>query len=491
MPKQNRKRKHIRQDEDDFEIMAPKNKFRPFDKAAQAEEEYLSNFLFGGSENFLKSLDETESMVETPISLSPDSGMGDEDCGECSERKPAWIDEDDGIDVGYALNVQGRTLPKGGVNDRFNRYSNLLKHKFENVVGNPKWAALKKDQEFSDSDDDMLQTCGFIAKTVKHTLPSHTLEFKKLKDLNSETYNEGIVNCIEFHPTSTVALVAGNSGLASLFAVDGKNNNKLHSVAFERFPILSAQFVHAGNEAILGSRQSHLFSYDLLAAKTVRVPLPHGLTQCKQFVVSSDDKCMAVAGKWGEVHILSTKSKERLCLLKQDGDVTALSFSPNGSLLYGHSTTGEITVWDMNMRRVKHKWTDEGCLEGSTLSIAPSNQFVAAGSTHGIVNLYGVEDVLKTKLPKPRKTLFNLTTGITNLRFNSTSEIVAFTSTDIENSVRLFHIGTGSVFSNFPPFETKLGNITAMNFSPGSGYLAFGNKKSTVALYRLKHFKTY
>lgn len=145
----------------------------------------------------------------------------------------------------------------------------------------------------------------------------------------------------------------------------------------------------------------------------------------------------------------------------------------------------------MNMHRVKHKFTDEGCIHGTTLTISSSNQFLAAGSAQGVVNLYGMEDVLQNKLPKPRKTILNLTTGISDLKFNPSSEILAFCSADIQNSVKLFHIGSGTVFNNFPSFGTKIGNITKLNFSPGSGYIAFGNRKSIVPLYRLKHFKNY
>lgn len=497
MPKQNRKRKHDTQPNDvEYEILAPKNKFKPFDEQAQAEEEQLSMILFGGASSFLKSLEEAEQEnVSAPMVSTPDSGVVEDDSDDSEDRcrKPAWMDEDDdGIEVGHALDAQGRRLPRGGINERSNQYSKLLKHKFETVVGTPSWAALKKSRDYaSDSDDEILQTCGFIKKTVKQNLPQTTIEFKKVKDLNSETLSEGIINCVEFHPKSTAALVAGNSGIVSLFAVDGKRNSKLHSIAFERFPILCAYFAHDGNEAVLGSRQSHIYSYDLMAAKAIKVPLPHGLTQCKKFVLSPDSKFMAVAGKWGEVHILASRTKERMGLLKQDNDVTALAFSPSGNVLYGHSNTGEVTVWDMNMGRVRHKWIDEGCLQGSTLSVSSSNQFIAAGSTQGIVNLYGVDDVLQNNLPKPRKTVFNLTTAISDLKFNSSSETFAFCSTDIENSVRLFHVGSGTVFSNFPPFGTKLGHISAINFSPGSGYIAFGNKKSVVSLYRLKHFKNY
>lgn len=145
----------------------------------------------------------------------------------------------------------------------------------------------------------------------------------------------------------------------------------------------------------------------------------------------------------------------------------------------------------MNMRRVKHKFIDEGCLQGTTIVASTSNQFLATGSAQGVVNLYNMEDVLQHKLPKPRKTILNLTTSINNLKFNPSSEILALSSAEVQNSIKLFHIGSATVFSNFPHFGTKLGHINALNFSPGSGYFAFGDRKSVVSLYRLKHFKNY
>lgn len=494
--KQNKKRKLQSKTAEavEFQIDKPKTKFRPFDEHAQAEEEHLSQILFGGATSFLQCLEEAEQEAG-PSQISADSGVGETDTDdEDKTLKPAWTDEDDdGIDVGQALDSQRRKLPSGGINSIDNKYSNLLKHKFQSTVGTPEWASLNKRKRVeSDSDEEILQSCGFISKTTKAHLPPSVLEFKKVKDLNCETYSEGpFINSIEFHPTSSVALVAGNGAIATLFAVDGKRNNKLHSIKFQQYPIFCAKFLQNGNEALLGSRQSHIFSYDLLAAKPVRYNLPQGLTQSKNFVVSPNSQVVAVAGKWGEVHLLSATTKEKIGLLKQESEVTALTYNPTGNLLFGHSDYGEITVWDMNMQRVKHKFMDEGCLQGTTLSISPSNQFIAAGSAQGVVNLYGMEDVLKTNLPKPRKSIMNLTTAIKDLKFNQSSEALAFSSAEIQNSVKVFHIGSGTVFSNFPNFDTKMGHVNVLNFSPSSGYLAFGNRKSVVSLYRLKHFKNY
>lgn len=477
---------------EDAEVKAAKQKFK-YEAKKQAEDEQLNEILFGGASSFLRSLEEAEQ--ETSMDLNIDSGVGEEDSNdfEHKDRRPAWTDdEDDGIDVGTALNAQKRKLPNGGVNDRKNKYSNLLKNKFVTAYGTPKWASLSREKENSDSDDEILQSCGFIKEMASETLPRGILEYKKVKDLNHETYSEGpYINCIEFSTASSVALVAGNAGIATLYAVDGNRNNKLHSVAFKGYPIMCGQFSQNGQEAILGSKYAHAFCYDLMAAKSIRVPLPTGLTQFKNFVVSPDFKLIAAAGLWGEVHLLSGASKERIALLKQDGIVTSLTFNPLSDLLYGHSDTGVVTVWDMKTRRVRHKWEDEGCIQGTKLAISSSNQFIASGSAQGVVNLYNVEDVLHKTMPKPRKSLLNLTTKITDLKFNATSEILAYASKDIENSVKLYHVGSESTFHNFPNFNTKFGHINVLNFSPSSGYLALGNQKSLISLYRLKHYKNY
>lgn len=334
----NRKRKHVKNEDIEYVIDEPKAKFKPFDEEAQAEEEHLSNILFGATTGFLQSLEEAEQEAGTSHS-NLDSGIGEDDSseGENQMKKPAWVDEEDNhMEVDQALDAQRRKLPSGGINSRNNKYSNLLRHKFEKSFGTPKWASLDKKRlnSESDSDDEILRTCGFISKPHNTTIPPKVLEFKKVNDLNRETFSEGPhINAIEFHNNSSVALVAGNGGIATLFAVDGKKNNKLHSVAFEHFPIVCAKFLLNGNEALLGSRHKYIYSYDLLAAKAVRLNLPTGLTQFKNFIVSPNSDLIAASGKWGEVHLLSSHSKERISVLKQDSELTAMAFSPSGKSL--------------------------------------------------------------------------------------------------------------------------------------------------------------
>jgi len=57
-----------------------------------------------------------------------------------------------------------------------------------------------------------------VSKTKN--LPKNVIDIKALKALNKSTHTEGpIITSVEFHPSSTVALVAGSAGILSLFQV--------------------------------------------------------------------------------------------------------------------------------------------------------------------------------------------------------------------------------------------------------------------------------
>lgn len=45
-----------------------------------------------------------------------------------------------------------------------------------------------------------------------------------------------------------------------------------------------------------------------------------------------------------------------------------------------------------------------------------------------------------------------------------------------------------TVYSNWPTASTPLNKVTDVAFSSGSQYLAIGNSKGRVLLYRLNHF---
>lgn len=95
---------------------------------------------------------------------------------------------------------------------------------------------------------------------------------------------------------------------------------------------------------------------------------------------------------------------------------------------------GEIYEWDMNSRTCIKKFMDDGCLQGSSLAVSGDDQYLAAGSSSGVVNLYKLPCDVN---PKPEKTILNLVTTVTKLSFNKSSDILAMASNQKNDAVKL------------------------------------------------------
>ena len=106
-------------------------------------------------------------------------------------------------------------------------------------------------------------------KAHLQSLKKGHIEYRKLKDMNHTTHNEGnVIRAAEFHPSAAVGLVAGLNGTASLFQIDGKNNPKMQSVHFENFPIKTAHFTSNGRQFLVGSQHfGHFYAYDMVKGK--------------------------------------------------------------------------------------------------------------------------------------------------------------------------------------------------------------------------------
>ncbi|CAD7076777.1 unnamed protein product [Hermetia illucens] len=446
--------------------------------AAQTEyEKYLEKLVFGDKTALLENLKKA-------------AGEDDESVPKKKTRKPAWQDSDD--EEFRVADVVRPNKFNGSLKhlDTEKKYSELLKSRFQRLQATPKWADLDREPE-EDSDEELLKTVGHLANKSTGALPANNLDFKRLKDLNRATYAEGSITAVQFHPTSTVALVTGFSGIASIYSIDGQKNEKLHNVQFQNFPIKCAKMLPNGLEVIIGGSRQHFFSYDLMSGEASRVPLPKMITKLDKFEVSPCGKYLATCGRFGEVYILDVSSKELLHTFQQTNPCSALQFTENSSKLIAHSTGSDVTIFDMRQERVEHVFTDEGCITGKALSLSPNGRLLATGSNEGVVNVYNYSDVVSSKTPEPEKIIYNLTTSVSCVKFNHSSEILGICSESVAGAIRAFHFPTGTAFANFPGFQADVGSIRTMDFSPGSGYLALGSTGKKVPLFRLKHFSNY
>lgn len=407
-----------------------------------------------------------------------------------ASKRPAWVDEDDTkILVKDKVRLMAR-VPSDMCASENEQYSEHLKKRFKKIMGVPKWAEQEAERGSSDEDEMLKKVGNFVEKSA--SLPQTHLDIHKSPHLNQEAREKTILKSTEFHNTSQVAVVAGFSGTAAIFQVDGKTNPKIQSVRFSNFPVHCAHFSSDGKELLVGSSQhAHLFSYDMMVGRTVQTRFPKSLnvTSTKQFYVSPDRKHIVLCGRFGAVHVLDCKSKECVGTLKMNGEVRAAAFNEDGSIMYTHGGS-EVYIWDMKSRRCLHRFNDHGCISGTALAASPNGQLLATGSDSGVVNVYESSALLGDRNPTPIKEIMNLTTEVTQLKFNFTSELLVMNSSHKPSGTKMVHFPSMTAFSNFPGrHDLKFPNC--IDISPHSGYITIGNNVGTAYLFRLKHYPSF
>ncbi|XP_059341836.1 U3 small nucleolar RNA-associated protein 18 homolog isoform X1 [Ammospiza nelsoni] len=437
---------------------------------------------------------------------SSDSGVENEAKRDLLLKSPAWVDEDDEAEENVDMTHKYRkVLMKSDAETMLTKkkLKKRLEEQFQQAMGGvPAWADLENRKNSkktlsdsdSDEDDDLLRRTGnFI--TSSESLPRGILKMSTCPPANQERFANGKLVTVQFHPSAQVVMTAGHDRSVSLFQVDGIRNPKIQSIYLESFPIYKAHFSMDGEQVIAtGTHHSMFFVYDMMAGSIIPIPKVRGVEEkfLRNFELSPDGSFMLLIGNSGYLHLLSMKTKELISTMKVNGRCTASAFTPDSSKIYSYSKEGEVFIWDVRSRKSLHKFEDEGSLEGKCIAVSKNNQYVACGSSSGVVNLYTTDVCLKENRPKPVKAIMNLVTSATCVTFNPTTEILAVASRDADEAVKLVHLPSYTVFSNFPVFRKKQIYLTqSMDFSPRSGYFSVANNKGKALLFRLKHYSFF
>lgn len=218
---------------------------------------------------------------------------------------------------------------------------------------------------------------------------------------------------------------------------------------------------------------------------------------------------LAVAGRRGYIHLVDWRAGGAQVIgnVKMNSGVQALWWNrhPGHNSISGHpelltlGADAEVYVWDIGERRCVRRWKEEGGYGTTVMSGDTSGRYLSIGSKSGLVNVYGEDASIpianspspSSSTPKPQKTLQNLTTSISTLRFNHDSQLLAMASSVKKDQMRLVHLPSLTAFSNWPTSSTPLGHVTAIDFSPTSQYIAIGNNRGRALLYQIPQFVKY
>ncbi|KAK7328074.1 hypothetical protein VNO77_22170 [Canavalia gladiata] len=462
-----------------------------------------------------RSADSVLSVYQEDADLSQESHGHDDDDDDdrALQRKPVWVDdEEENTTVNITKVNRLRKLRKGEDENLISGSEYVSRLRAQHIKLNPgtEWAKLGSREEIdgsSDDDltdeeneavvshgyqdvDDILRTNeDLVVKSSSKLLPG-LVEYSRLVDANIQDPSSGPINSVQFHRNGQLLLAAGLDKKLRFFQIDGKRNTKIQSIFLEDCPIRKASFLPDGSQVILSGRRKFFYSFDLVKARVDKIGPLVGREEksLEVFEVSPDSQMIAFTGNEGYILLVSTKTKQLVGTLKMNGTIRSLAFTENGHQLLSAGGDGQVYHWDLRTRTCLHKGVDDGCINGTALCTSPGGTHFAAGSDSGIVNIYNREEFLGGK-KKPIKTIENLTTKVDFMKFNHDSQILAICSSMKKSSLKLIHIPSYTVFSNWPPPNASLHYPRCIDFSPGGGFMAVGNAAGKVLLYKLHHYQ--
>ncbi|KAI5950154.1 UTP18 [Candida jiufengensis] len=510
-----------------------------FDFDEEDEEEVVDNDESGEeSEDIDDVQDEDLFYIDDGINKEEDSDdmeVDDEEEQESSEdglddEEDAWVDSDDEkVNISLATSDRLKKLRKTPEDNYISGKSYIirLRSQFEKIYPRPQWAdQFGEDKDVNSSDDDILiddeeeeastnsqantaklnkllsTTHQFLTTKQLKLISPQNISITRLKDANHQKLSKAAIQAISFHPTHSILLTAGFDKTIRLYQIDGKTNNFITSYYLKNCPIMQCQFFPNPNEEIIyaAGRRKYMNKINLKTGEIEKISRMYGHEENQKsfenFKISSKGSYIGMIGNSGWFNLINGKTGQWIKGFKIEGVVVDFDFDNDEKFVVIVNSAGD--VWEFSLsgklsskseNKILRKWSDDGGVGITKIKLGGKNsRWVAIGSNNGYINLYDRNIFTDTANPKPYKTIENLVTSISSLVFNPDGQLLCIASRAKRDALKLVHVQTGSVFSNWPTSGTPLGRVTSVVFSPNNEILAIGNEAGKVTLWRLNHY---
>ena len=313
------------------------------------------------------------------------------------------------------------------------------------------------------------------------------LEILQLPHANTSSYNKSVITSTEFQ--NNLLLTAGKDKRLRIFEIPSEDDENLKSLTvFTDLPLTNALF--CDSKVYVSGDRPYFYIFDMNKESYHRVPFVQGYTgqPLGKMKVSPNKTFVAFLGNNGKIMIVSTQSQKLLYELKMNSNGKGLCFIDENTLACG-GDDGDVYLWDLNMRKCRKRFSDEGTIK--ITAIAANENYLAVGSNSGVVNVYDMEsNEFASNDPKPLKSVMNLTTSVEGMEFNPNGEVLAMYSKWKRDAFKLLHVPSMTVFANWPSFRDHLKFPMACAFNHTSELLCIGNDEGIALLYKLNHYSS-
>ncbi|AMD19303.1 HBR402Wp [Eremothecium sinecaudum] len=423
------------------------------------------------------------------------------------------------------------------------QYVRRLRLQFEKIYPRPKWVdevdESGEDDGISDEDNDsevingdinalhkILQSTYSYSATSSRLLAPKRLDITRLTDANVSHPSKSAVQSLSFHPLKPLLLTGGYDRTLRIYHIDGKNNHLVSSVYLTGTPVQTCKFYvnpsHSEQMVFSGGRRRYMHSWNISSpnsqvASIEKISRMYGHEETQRSfekfklghlstVQDTVHGIILLQGNNGWINVLHASTGVWLMGCKIEGvmadfciDYHPLHDGKFKTILIVVNKYGEVWEFDLtNNGKVLRKWQDAGGVSITTIQVGGGtnssnllpfksikrNRWLAIGSESGFVNVYDRQ----SQAGKPVATLSQLTTTISTLEFSSDGQILCMASRAVKDALRLVHLPSATVFSNWPTSGTPLGSVTSVAFSAHSEMLAVGNEQGKVRLWRLNHY---
>ena len=310
-------------------------------------------------------------------------------------------------------------------------------------------------------------------------------------DLTHQGAFKSSIVSIEFHPTQSVAFVASQNGVVRVFNIEEEENTLVLTAFFKGYITGSAFMDLEGNNIYVCGKQRHIFKWNLPDANISTIRTNSGGKGAVNSLFTNERSRLSRCGKYiavlcenGWIHILSTKTGQKIEEAKIEGEVADLAWKYDSSGFTVISSSGEFFEWNLEGSRFESRWFGEGGYALTKIAYGGErDEWLAVGSESGIVDIYNTRS---SNRRKPVKSLGQLITSVTSLEFSPDGQILAMASNLKTKQLKLIHFPSLTAFKNWPTGYTPLSRVHAVAFNPSSDMIAVGNEQGKVLLYTIK-----